>query len=158
MATAAGVFALSFAFVMACGGTPEPVLTPPPVPTKPKVQHRVTPMSVLSVTTTRGRSEADLKEDLLLALDGASFDGVTRKFNISASLVTLDAVTSGATAVTKSTVEITVVDDTGKVLGTARGNARVEAEVTYADAAADAVRRACEEAVTSSIELARQAR
>lgn len=158
MATPPGLLSWVFAFVMACSGQADPpprVLPPAP---KPVVQHRATPMTVLAVTTTRGRSEADLKEDLLLALDGASFDGVSRKFNITASLVTLEESPSGSTVVTRSTVEITVVDDTGKVLGTARGNARVEAEPGYADAAADAVRRACTEAVASAIDLAKGAR
>lgn len=158
MATPPGLLSWVFAFVMACGGQADaPPRTLPPAP-KPVVQHRATPMTVLAVTTTRGRSEADLKEDLLLALDGASFDGLSRRFNITASLVTLEESPSGSAVVTRSTVEITVVDDTGKVLGTAKGNARVEAEAGYADAAMDAVRRACQEAVASAIDLARGAR
>lgn len=145
---------MTFGLVLACGGEPVAARTLPPPP-KPVVAHKSTPLVVLSVTTTSGRTEADLREDLLLALDGATFTGVSRRFQITAALVTLEESSNGASVVTRSAVEIAVVDDTGKMLGTARGSGRVEAERGYADATTDAVRRACEEAVTSAVELAR---
>ncbi|MFO0614095.1 MAG: hypothetical protein U0414_15995 [Polyangiaceae bacterium] len=158
MATPASVvFSWVIACAVACSSSE--VAAPPPAAPKPKpvVQHRETPLVVTSVTTTRGRSESELKEDLLLALDGGTFTGLTRKFTITATLVTLEESPAGSSVVTRSVMEITVVDDTGKLLGTARGNARVEAEPGYADAATDSVRRACEEAVASAVDLARGA-
>lgn len=143
--------------MMACGGQAAPVRELPPAP-KPVIQHKTTPLVVMSVTSVRGRTEADLREDLLLALDNASFSGLSRKFNIAATLVSLEIAPNGRTTITQSTVEITVVDDTGKVLGVAKGSARVEAEPDYADASTDAVRRACEESVASAVDLARGAR
>jgi hypothetical protein len=157
MATPAGVvLSWGFAFIVACSS--EVATAPPPAPT-PKliVQHRATPLVVTTVTSTRGRSEAELREDLLTALDAATFAGLTRKFTVTATLVTLEESPNGSSVVTRSTVELTVVDDTGKVLGTARGNARVEAEPGYADAAADSVGRSCAEAVASAVDLARDA-
>lgn len=157
MATAAALV-LGITLGVACGGEAKVVARAVPVAPKPVVVHKTTPLVVLSVTTTSGRTEADLREDLLLALDGASFAGVSRRYQITATLVTLDASSNGSSVVTRSAVEIAVVDDTGKMLGTARGSGRVEAEHGYADAATDATRRACQEAVTSAVDLARGAR